>query len=48
MEKPHSRLPLTPSPSPTQAGRGEKTLLFLAPLPEFGEGSGAGSEKCYP
>ncbi len=32
--------PLTPNPSPTQAGRGETVRGILAPLPEFGEGLG--------
>jgi len=32
--------PLTPDPSPTQAGRGETTRAVLVSLPEFGESGG--------
>ncbi len=32
------RLPLTPNPSPTRAGRGEKPIGAVAPLPYVGEG----------
>ncbi|MBK8030173.1 MAG: Dam family site-specific DNA-(adenine-N6)-methyltransferase [Chloroflexi bacterium] len=37
--------PLTPHPSPTQAGRGALLRALLAPLPEFGEGPGVGSKR---
>ncbi len=44
------RSPLTPAPSPTQAGRGEGANMGspLAPLSEFGEGQGVGSRLVNP
>ncbi len=36
-----------PCPSPTQAGKGETWQALLAPLPEFGEGSGVGSKNLF-
>ena len=44
------RSPLTPAPSPTQAGRGESATARsrLAPLPEFGEGQEVGSRLNQP